>query len=231
MTKRSSRRGAVLAKQQLLALRLPFPDGLDDFFRAEWDAENDHMTAFDRAVEFASQLGDTRIAFMWQCALTIGRRAGGSGMDPTRTVETSRDYNLGLAAGLQKGRTDGFREGKQAGRKVGKLQGWKAGDRHGYEQGKAEGLSEGKRLGFVGGRTFAERQVSKRVAEKSSTPIAPSTDKISTMAEGASLISVASVPQGQHATEGVGVEALSDSPEEAKQINTVDSNLEVYFVT
>ncbi|KAJ7763746.1 hypothetical protein B0H16DRAFT_1527123 [Mycena metata] len=144
--------------KQLLALQRPFPEGVDDFFRADTDATDDFMAAFQRAVIFTVQLGDTRVAFLWQQALKIGFRAGSArATESVRAREASEDYALGREAGLKEGRTAGLRDGKQDGRKAGKLQGLRDGEAIGFEKGNAEGLSEGKRVGFVAGREFGEK--------------------------------------------------------------------------
>ncbi|KAJ7181934.1 hypothetical protein C8R46DRAFT_1313624 [Mycena filopes] len=141
--------------KQLPALLLPFPDGLDDFFRAETDTSDDFKAAFQRAAAFTALLGETRAAFLWQQALKIGFRAGSGGAtESVRVREASEDYALGRELGLKEGRTGGLRDGKQEGRKAGKLQGLKEGETVGFEKGKKEGMSEGKRLGFVAGREF-----------------------------------------------------------------------------
>ncbi|KAJ7161638.1 hypothetical protein C8R46DRAFT_1283930 [Mycena filopes] len=144
--------------KQLPALLLPFPDGLDDFFRAETDTSDDFKAAFQRAAAFTALLGETRAAFLWQQALKIGFRAGSGGAtESVRVREASEDYALGRELGLKEGRTGGLRDGKQEGRKAGKLQGLKEGETVGFEKGKKEGMSEGKRLGFVAGREFGEK--------------------------------------------------------------------------
>lgn len=148
--------------KQLPALLLPFPEGLNEFFRAETDTEDDFVAAFQRAVIFTAALGDTRVAFLWQQALKIGFRAGSGGTTGSvRAREASQDYTLGRESGLKEGRTGGLRDGKQDGRKTGKSQGLKEGEVIGFEKGKTEGLSEGKRLGFVAGREFGEKQAAK----------------------------------------------------------------------
>ncbi|KAJ7038910.1 hypothetical protein C8F04DRAFT_1321531 [Mycena alexandri] len=149
-------------EKQLRALRHPHPDGLDDFFHAASDPDDDFMAAFQRAVVFTVDLGETRVAHMWRQALKIGFRAGSGGAtEGARNREASEDYAAGREAGLKEGRTAGLRDGKQDGRKAGKLQGLKEGEILGFEKGKLEGLSEGKRLGFVAGREFGEKQAAK----------------------------------------------------------------------
>ncbi|KAJ7245857.1 hypothetical protein C8J57DRAFT_1361849 [Mycena rebaudengoi] len=138
-----------------LALRLPFPDGFDDLFRATSDSEDHHESAYVRACAYATQLGHTRVAWLWQQALEIGLRAGLGRY--TEVARESTEFELGL----KEGRKAGLKDGKQDGRKAGKLQGLKEGEVVGFEKGKAEGLGEGKRLGFVAGREFGEKQAMK----------------------------------------------------------------------
>ncbi|KAJ7861142.1 hypothetical protein B0H14DRAFT_3445662 [Mycena olivaceomarginata] len=167
MRKNTSQKAALTpdwGEQQLEALRIPFPDGVDPRFRHPSDELGDFMSAYRRSVIFIAKLGDNRVAYLWQQALTIGFRAGRADTmdaegphDPT----ASEDFALGREAGLKEGRTGGLRDGKHDGRKAGKMQGLKEGEAVGFEKGKAEGLDEGKRLGFVAGRDFGEKQALK----------------------------------------------------------------------
>ncbi|KAJ7242622.1 hypothetical protein C8J57DRAFT_1726236 [Mycena rebaudengoi] len=155
--------------EQLQAMRLPFPDGLDPHFRHSTDLPDDFLSAYQRATVFIMKLGDNRVAYLWQQALKIGFRAGHvDAANPSSDPKASEDFALGREAGLKEGRAAGLRDGKQDGRKAGKLQGLKEGELIGFEKGKLEGMGEGKRVGFVAGREFGEKQALK--ASKSLVP-------------------------------------------------------------
>ncbi|KAJ7496281.1 hypothetical protein B0H11DRAFT_2190062 [Mycena galericulata] len=141
------------------------PAGLNDHFRHPFDAADDFMVAFERAVAFSATLGDDRVSNLWQRALEIGVRAGRGAVEIAPKREEFDDYSFGHDEGVKEGRTSGLRDGKKEGRKAGKAQGLKEGESVGFERG----LSEGKRLGFVAGREFGEKQ-----AAKLSKPLASS---------------------------------------------------------
>ncbi|KAJ6450703.1 hypothetical protein C8R47DRAFT_1170873 [Mycena vitilis] len=136
-------------------LNYPVPDGLDPLFRAQYDTAGDFMPAYERAVLFSATMDSSRMSYLWQQALEIGFRAGGSGGSLERAPFD--DYSFGHDEGVKEGRTSGLRDGKKEGRKTGKAQGLKEGEILGFEKG----LSEGKRLGFVAGREFGEKQAAK----------------------------------------------------------------------
>ncbi|KAJ6454904.1 hypothetical protein C8R47DRAFT_1203920 [Mycena vitilis] len=149
----------------LTAMRLPFPDGCDEYLRSFGDATGDYESAYERAQAHSVQLGRTRIAWLWKHALEIGLRAG---MGRSVLKKSAEAFMAGREAGMKEGRTGGLRDGKQDGRKAGKIQGLKEGEAVGLQKGQEDGLKEGKRLGFVAGREFGEKQ-----AMKASKTVAP----------------------------------------------------------
>lgn len=156
----------ALAAHALLQL---FPDGTDDFFRAPTDAPGDFVAAYNRARAHTADILVPRLAWLWEHALEIGRRAGsGHEAESVRVREASEDFELGREAGFKDGRTAGLRDGKRDGRKEGKAKGLVEGEEIGYQKGQEAGLKEGKRLGFEGGRVFGAKQCTK--TEISSNP-------------------------------------------------------------
>ncbi|KAJ7677027.1 hypothetical protein DFH06DRAFT_617172 [Mycena polygramma] len=149
----------------LTAMRLPFPDGCDEFLRSFGDVSGDYESAYKRAHAHSAQLGSTRVAWLWTHALEIGLRAG---MGRSVLKKSADAFVAGREVGMKEGRTGGLRDGKQDGRKAGKIQGLKEGEAVGFQKGQEDGLKEGKRLGFVAGREFGEKQ-----AMKASKTVAP----------------------------------------------------------
>ncbi|KAJ7844468.1 hypothetical protein B0H13DRAFT_2096463 [Mycena leptocephala] len=157
----------------LTAMRLPFPDGCDEFLRSSSDGSTDHESAYERARAHAVILGNTRVAWLWRHALEIGLRTGLGRSILQKSTDAfllghESGFKEGREAGLKEGRTGGLRDGKQDGRKAGKIQGLKEGEAIGFTKGQEDGLKEGKRQGFVAGREFGEKQALK--LSKTSAP-------------------------------------------------------------
>ncbi|KAJ6499660.1 hypothetical protein C8R47DRAFT_1258853 [Mycena vitilis] len=91
-------------------LNYPVPDGLDPLFRAQCDTAGDFMPAYERAVLFSATM-DSQMSYLWQQALEIGFRAGGSGGSLERAPFD--DYSFGHDEGVKEGRTSGLRDGKK----------------------------------------------------------------------------------------------------------------------
>ncbi|KAJ7851720.1 hypothetical protein B0H13DRAFT_2284474 [Mycena leptocephala] len=156
-----------------IPMRLPFPDGCDEFLRSSSDGSTNHESAYERARAHAVILGNTRVAWLWRHALEIGLRTGLGRSILQKSTDAfllghESGFKEGREAGLKEGRTGGLRDGKQDGRKAGKIQGLKEGEAIGFTKGQEDGLKEGKRQGFVAGREFGEKQALK--LSKTSAP-------------------------------------------------------------
>ncbi|KAJ7877335.1 hypothetical protein B0H13DRAFT_2054111 [Mycena leptocephala] len=149
----------------LTAMRLPFPNGCDEFLRSSSDGSTDHESAYERARTHTVILGNTRVAWLWRHALEIGLRTG---LEQSILQKSTDVFLLGHEAGFKERREAGLKEGRTAGLRDGKQDGWKAGKIQGLKEGETIGFTKGQEDGLKEGKEFGEKQALK--LSKTSAP-------------------------------------------------------------